>query len=90
MKIKTGNKIEVEETIIVCDFCKRDTTERILDDNKSIEHSGQIWMNFGYYSHRDGDKLSWDMCCDCASEIENMLRDKWPTLPPSENILDIE
>jgi len=84
---KTGKMSEIEETVVICDFCKRDTTSRMLDNKNGIEHAGQFWCGYGYYSKRDGDKLSLDMCCECATEVENLLRDKWPNLPKTENNL---
>lgn len=84
---KTGKMIEKEETITICDFCKRDTTSKMLGDNKSIEHSGQIYANFGYYSHRDGDSFRFDMCSDCATKIEKLLRANYLDLPATTNHL---
>ena len=84
---KTGKMIEVEGTFVICDFCKKDTTARMLDDHDCIEHVGQVWANFGYYTHRDGDRFAFDMCSDCATEVEKTLREKWPNLPVVTNSL---
>ena len=85
---KTGRKTEIEETIVICDFCKANTTARMLDDHDCIEHSGQVSALFGYYSHRDGQKFSFDMCSNCATEVEKILREKWPNLPSTTNEFD--
>ena len=84
---KTGKMIETEQTIVVCDLCKRDTTARMLDGENCIELSGKFSAGFGYYSNRDGEQVSFDMCSDCTTVVENMLRQKWPDLPPVKHYI---
>lgn len=84
---KTGKKIEVEEKIVICDFCKRDTTARMLGEQTSIEHSGKISITYGYYSHHDGQMFDWDLCSDCAVQVEDLLRTKYPNLPPRQDYI---
>jgi len=80
---KTGKMIEEEEQYRECDFCNQPMGDSSLlqQGQLPLEHSGKIDFTFGYYSHRDGEQLNLDVCSECSTEIEKMLRDKWPNLP---------
>ena len=88
MIFNTGKKIQVDEKIVICDFCKREMKNKNEQGDTILEDAGSVYASFGYYSNkRDGDKFNFDMCCDCATEVEKILRDKWPNLPKTENTL---
>lgn len=83
MKKKTGKMTEKEEEYHECDFCKKPMGNNSLlkEGELPLEQSGKISFVFGYYSRRDGEELILDVCSECATDIEKMLRDKYQNLP---------
>lgn len=68
----TGKKIEIDERVVRCDFCKKimDAGSNKLD---GLEHSVTLNFSFGYFSDRDGDNFQWDACSKCGNEIAVLL-----------------
>ena len=72
MRELTGKKIEIDEEVIKCDFCKG-VLDAGAENPSGLEHSAVFNFSFGYFSNRDEDHFQWDACNECAEEIAKKL-----------------
>ena len=65
------NKKETELAAVVCNCCKK---ELLVENGILKEECIHVTHDFGYFSKRDGETQSFDLCEDCYEKIVAKFR----------------
>ena len=61
--------LNLQENEISKVFCNQCGKELTVENGYVMDGSFAVDYGFGYFSNKDGEKHSWDLCDDCYDEL---------------------